>query len=45
LVVGKTQFMREGVSVQDMGDSLALKRDDVHEAVYLSDATFTFVKH
>ena len=45
LVVGKTQFMREGVSVQDMGDSLALKRDDVHKAVYLSDATFTFVKH
>jgi len=45
LVVGKTKFMREGVSVEDQGDRLAFKRDDVHKAVYLSDATFTFVKH
>ncbi|NVN92334.1 MAG: hypothetical protein HXX11_17275 [Desulfuromonadales bacterium] len=45
LVVGKTKFMREGVSVEDQGDRLALKRDDVHKAVYLSDATFTFLKH
>jgi hypothetical protein len=45
LVVGKTQFMREGVSVQDQGDRYALKRDDVHKAVYLSDATFTFIKN
>lgn len=45
LVVGKTKFMREGVSVQDQGDRYELKRDDVHKAVYLSDATFTFVKN
>lgn len=45
LVVGKTKFMREGVSVQDQGDRYAIKRDDVHKAVYLSDATFTFVKN
>jgi hypothetical protein len=45
LVVGKTKFMREGVSVQDQGDRYALKKDDVHKAVYLSDATFIFVKN
>ena len=45
LVVGKTKFMREGVSIQDQGDRYALKRDDVHKAVYLSDSTFTFIKN
>jgi hypothetical protein len=45
MVVGKTKFMREGVSVQDQGDRYAIKRDDVHKAVYLSDSTFTFVKN
>ncbi len=44
LVVGKTKFMREGVSVTDQGDRYAIKRDDVHKAVYLSDADFVFVK-
>jgi hypothetical protein len=45
LVVGKTKFLREGVSVQDQGDRYAFKRDDVHKAVYLSDSNFTFVKN
>ncbi len=45
LVVGKTKFMREGVSVEDRGDRYAIKRDDVHKADYLSDATFIFVKN
>ena len=44
LVVGKTKFMREGVSVTDQGDRYAIKRDDVHKAVYLSDSDFMFVK-
>ncbi len=44
LVVGKTKFMREGISVQDQGDRYALKKDDVHKAVYLSDSSFTFTK-
>ena len=44
LVVGKTKFMREGVSVTDQGDRYAIKRDDVHKAVYLSDSDFIFTK-
>ena len=44
LVVGKTKFMRKGLSVTDQGDRYAIKRDDVHKAVYLSDADFVFVK-
>ena len=44
LVVGKTKFMREGLSVTDQGDRYAIKRDDVHKAVYLSDSDFVFVK-
>ena len=44
VVVGKTKFMREGISVQDQGDRYAIKRDDVHKAVYLSDSSFEFTK-
>ncbi|MBI3716508.1 MAG: hypothetical protein HY255_10990 [Betaproteobacteria bacterium] len=44
VVVGKTKFIREGVSVQDQGDRYAIKRDDLHKAVYLSDSSFEFTK-
>jgi len=44
LVIGKTKFMREGVRLQDQGDRYAIKKDDVHKAVYLSDSDFTFIQ-
>ncbi len=45
IIVGKTKFLREGVSVQDQGDRYAIKRDNVHKAVYLSDSSFLFTKN
>ena len=36
--------MREGLSVTDQGDRYAIKRDEVHKALYLLDADFVFVK-
>ncbi len=44
LIVGVTKFVREGASLRDQGDKIAIVKDDVHKAVYLSDSTFTFLK-
>ena len=45
LIVGKTKFVREGASLRDQGDTIAVVQDDVHKAVYLSDSSFTFIKN
>lgn len=44
LIVGHTQFMREGARASVQGDDIVIKRDDVHKAVYLSQSSFTFRK-
>jgi hypothetical protein len=44
LIVGFTQFMREGARASVQGDDVVVKRDDVYKAVYLSSSSFTFTK-
>lgn len=44
LIVGHTQFMREGARASVQGDDIVVKRDDVYKAVYLSQSSFTFTK-
>ncbi len=44
LIVGFTEFMREGARASVQGDDVVVKRDDVYKAVYLSSSSFTFTK-
>jgi len=44
IIIGHTQFMREGARAEVQGNDLVVKRDDVYKAVYLSSSSFTFTK-
>lgn len=44
IVLGKTQFLKAGVSLELQGEKIVAKDDDSYIAVYLSESDFTYVQ-
>jgi hypothetical protein len=44
IVVGRTEFMKAAATLEEQGNDLVVKEDDVYKPVYISESNFTFTK-
>jgi len=45
VVIGRTEFMKAAATIQEQGNDLVVKEDDVYKPVYISEGTFTYTKN